>query len=76
LTELPFSIDRDIVISAPRETVFRYFTDSERWARWWGEGSHVDPHPGGEILICYPGGRVGARGTVVEIVATERFVFT
>ena len=40
---LPHSLDRTIVIRARRETVFRYFTDSLRWAKWWGAGSMIDP---------------------------------
>jgi len=75
MTELPFHVDREIVICATRATVFRYFTDSERFAAWWGAGSRIDPRPGGEICIRYPGDAV-ARGTVVEIVAGERIVFT
>jgi uncharacterized protein YndB with AHSA1/START domain len=76
MNDLPFSIDRSIVIAADRDTVFRYFTDSERWARWWGEGSRIDPRPGGEVLVCYPGGVATAQGHVVEIVPPERIVFT
>src|SRR5258705_10635808 len=71
----PFSIDRDIVICATRATVFRYFTDPERWAQWWGKGSRIDPRPGGEVLIQYPTGD-RAQGSVVEIDAPNRFVFT
>ena len=33
LGKLEFSIARELVIRAPRATVFRYFTDPERWAR-------------------------------------------
>jgi uncharacterized protein YndB with AHSA1/START domain len=76
MSNLPFSIDRDIVIAASRETVFRYFTDNERWAKWWGSGSRIDPKPGGAMLICYPGGKLTAQGEVVEITAPERIVFT
>jgi uncharacterized protein YndB with AHSA1/START domain len=72
---MTFPIDRDIVICATRETVFRYFTDPERWARWWGAGSRIDPRPGGEIFIRYPEGST-AQGTVVEIAPPERIVFT
>lgn len=75
MTDLPFSVDREIVICATRATVFRYFTDSERWAAWWGAGSRIDPRPGGEVLIRYPGG-ASAQGTVVEIAPPERIVFT
>jgi uncharacterized protein YndB with AHSA1/START domain len=71
----PFSIDRDVVICATRATVFRYFTDPERWALWWGKGSRIDPRPGGEVFIQYPNGQ-SAQGNVVEIDAPNRFVFT
>lgn len=66
---------REIEICAPRELVFRYFTDSERFARWWGQGSMVDPRPGGTIKICYPGGVV-ATGNFKEIVPPRRAVFS
>jgi len=70
-----FTIDRTISIRAPRELVFRYFTDSERFAAWWGEGSEIDPRPGGRVRIRYPGGVV-ASGEVVEIDPPRRIVFT
>jgi uncharacterized protein YndB with AHSA1/START domain len=66
---------RTIEIAAPRDLVFRYFTDSERFARWWGQGSSVDPHPGGTVRICYPGGQV-ASGHFKEIVEPERVIFS
>jgi uncharacterized protein YndB with AHSA1/START domain len=72
---LPFSLDREVIICAKRDTVFRYFTDSERWARWWGAGSRIDARPGGEMLIVYPGGTT-AQGTVELVEPVERFVFT
>jgi uncharacterized protein YndB with AHSA1/START domain len=74
MTEIP-EIVREVEICAPRETVFRYFCDSERFARWWGEGSKVDPRPGGEVRIRYPDGTV-ASGSFQEIVPPERVVFT
>ena len=70
-----FVIDRTIEIRAPRETVFRYFTDSARFAAWWGDGSAIDPRPGGKVRIRYPNGVV-ASGEVVEIDPPARIVFT
>ena len=49
-------LERSIVIQARPETVFRFFTDSERWAKWWGAGSTIDARPGGKVLILHPGG--------------------
>jgi uncharacterized protein YndB with AHSA1/START domain len=74
MTEIP-DIVRQVEICAPRETVFRYFCDSERFAKWWGEGSKVDPRPGGEVRIRYPDGTV-ASGSFKEIARPERVVFT
>jgi len=73
--DLPHVLTRDIVIRATRETVFRYFTDSRRWASWWGAGSTIDPRPGGAVLIRYPGG-VEAAGEVLELAPPDRLVFT
>src|SRR5215831_1914940 len=71
----PPDVVRTIEIAAPRELVFLYFTDSERFARWWGQGSSVDPRPGGAVRICYPGGQV-ASGHFKEIVEPERVIFS
>ena len=72
---LPHAIDRRILIRARRETVFRYFTDSERWASWWGAGSTIDPRPGGRIFIRHPNA-VEAGGEVIEIDPPRRVVWT
>lgn len=75
LGKLEFSIEREIVIRAPRATVFRFFTDSERWARWWGAGSTIEGRVGGPIKIVYPGGTT-ALGAVLELRGEERIVFS
>lgn len=75
MNELPVSLERTVLIRARRATVFRFFTDSARFASWWGEGSRIEPKPGGEVTIRYPGGVV-ASGSVVELVHNERIVFT
>jgi uncharacterized protein YndB with AHSA1/START domain len=75
MTALPHRLDRTVTIQAPRDTVFRFFTDSARWASWWGAGSTIDARPGGSVLIRMPGG-VDAVGAVVEVVPPKRIVFT
>ena len=72
---LAHSLDRTLVIRAKRETVFRYFTDTARWAAWWGPGSTIDARPGGAMRIRYPDG-TEAVGEVVEVTAPARIVFT
>jgi len=75
MTGLDFVLDRTVTIAARRETVFRYFTDSERFAAWWGKGSRIEPVPGGAVYIRHPNAIV-AGGQVVEIVPGERIVFS
>ena len=75
MKELPFRYQRTILIRARPATVFRYFTDSTRFANWWGPGSTIDPRPGGRVHIVYPGG-VTAGGEMVTIEPERRIVFT
>lgn len=75
MTTLPFCVERDVTIRATPETVFRFFTNSEYWARWWGAGSTIDPRAGGRVLIRFPGDNE-ASGEVLEIEPHERLVFT
>ena len=74
-TDLPHMLERSVLIQADARTVFRFFTDSARWARWWGAGSSIEPRPGGRVLICYPNG-ARASGEVLAIEAPERLVFS
>jgi uncharacterized protein YndB with AHSA1/START domain len=72
---LDFVLDRTVTIAARRETVFRYFTDSERFAAWWGAGSRIEPRAGGAVRIRFPNAIV-AGGEVLEIAPPDRIVFT
>lgn len=75
MTDFPESLERCITIRATRETVFAYFTDSERFARWWGAGSRIEPRAGGAVEIRYPN-EASARGTILEIEPPSRIVFS
>jgi uncharacterized protein YndB with AHSA1/START domain len=75
MSELPYRLDRTVVIQARPETVFSFFTNSDRWAAWWGSGSTIDARPGGRLLIRHPGG-VESSGEVLEVLAPDRIVFT
>ena len=74
-SSLPFQLDRTVFIRATPAVVFRHFTDSARWAKWWGAGSTIDARAGGRVSIVHPGGVVSS-GDVVEVNAPKRFVFT
>lgn len=73
--KLPHRLDRTLVIQAAPETIFSFLTETPKWASWWGAGSSIDPTPGGALTIRYPDG-TEALGTVVEVQAPERIVFT
>jgi uncharacterized protein YndB with AHSA1/START domain len=75
MSKLPYRIERSVLIHAPRENVFRFLTDTPRWAVWWGAGSTIDARPGGSLLIRYPGG-TEVSGEVVEVKPPERLIFT
>jgi len=71
----PHRLDRTLVIAAEPETVFRFFTDSARWATWCGAGSTIDARPGGNVRIRHPNG-VEVLGEVVDVAPPHRLVFT
>jgi uncharacterized protein YndB with AHSA1/START domain len=75
MQELPYQLDRTVVIRATPETVFRFFTDSVRWASWWGAGSTIDAKPGGKVYIRHPEG-TETLGEVLEVRAPEMIAFT
>ena len=75
MSELPFHVERTIVIGAPPEVVFRFFTDRVRFSAWWGAGSEIDCRPGGRVHINQPGGVVST-GKVLEIDPPNRLAFT
>ena len=75
MPELPYRLDRTIVIKARPETVFRFFTDSARWAGWWGAGSTIDARPGGKVYIRHANG-IESLGEVLEVRQPEQISFT
>jgi uncharacterized protein YndB with AHSA1/START domain len=75
MNPLPYRLDRIVMIQAAPDLVFRFFTESDRWARWWGTGSTIDAVPGGRVLIRHANG-VEVSGEVVDVAAPARIVFT
>jgi uncharacterized protein YndB with AHSA1/START domain len=76
-------VDGNVVLTftihARPETVFSFFIDPERFARWWaglgGGKATIDPREGGEVRIDYQNGHVMS-GKVVTIDEPRKFVFT
>jgi uncharacterized protein YndB with AHSA1/START domain len=75
LSTLSHVLNRRVLIRARRDVVFRFFTDSERWAKWWGEGSTIDARPGGKVYVRYPNA-IEAGGEVLEVDPPRSIVFT
>jgi uncharacterized protein YndB with AHSA1/START domain len=62
-------------IAATPETVFAFFVDPAKMARWMGSRIEVDPRPGGTYALdINPQAR--ARGQFTEVVPPSRVVFT
>jgi uncharacterized protein YndB with AHSA1/START domain len=83
------AVDRELVITrifdAPRELVFKAWTEPERFKLWWGPKGFTTPfckidlRLGGVIHFCMrsPDGRdYWCKGVFQEIVEPERIVFT
>lgn len=73
------------VFDAPRELVFKAWTQAEHVKHWWGPKDYtmpyvtLDPRPGGKMHFCMrsPGGEdIWCLGEYREIVAPERIVST
>jgi len=71
----PPTLEREVRIAARPETVFAYFVDPERMARWMGNNVVLDARPGGTLRIDY-NGRDIARGEFIAIDPPWRVVFT
>ena len=83
-------IERALVITrvfnAPRELVFRMWTDPKHMAQWWGPRAHpavsvsLDARPGGRWRHCLRSVETGEElwhhGEFREVVPPERLVFT
>lgn len=72
------------VMDAPREAVFRAWTDEKLLARWWGPKGfttpycRIDPRPGGVFHYCMrspDGNDYWGRGVYKELVEPERIAF-
>lgn len=71
------------VFNAPRELVFKAWTEADRLAKWWGQaGSTIEVHkldlaPGGifHYSLKGPMGEMWGRFVYKEIIAPERLTF-
>jgi uncharacterized protein YndB with AHSA1/START domain len=75
MPDMPYNLERTVLIKAKPELVFRFFTDSARWASWWGAGSTIDARPGGKVYIRHGNG-IESLGEVLEVHEPARIALT
>ncbi len=63
-------------VASPRETVYRYFTDSELLVKWWPEEASVDERADGLYEFAWPSQDVRLLGQYVVTESGHRLVFT
>lgn len=75
----PDIISKDILISAPAETVYRVITEPDQIARWFADAAELDPVPGGEGILTFEDRattqRMAVRLTVQAAEPPRRFAF-
>jgi uncharacterized protein YndB with AHSA1/START domain len=62
-------------IAAPRETVFSFFADPDRWLQWQGVSATIEPRAGGAFRMNVRGDGHAA-GRFLEVRPPSRLVFT
>jgi uncharacterized protein YndB with AHSA1/START domain len=71
-------IVREVFIEASRETIFPFFTDSDKITRWLATTATLDARPGGAWVQTHTDGDTihALEGTFLEVDAPARVVFT
>jgi uncharacterized protein YndB with AHSA1/START domain len=69
------SLEREVTIDAPPETVWEFLVDPEKATRWMGQSARFDARPGGEYRCDVIPGHTAA-GRFVEVEPPHRLVFT
>lgn len=68
------SIEREVLIAAPMETVWSIVTEPEQIARWFADYAEVDLRPGGDLLLRFESG-IDGKGTVEKVERPNLFSF-
>ncbi len=83
-TDVAADLNLSRIVDAPRDLVFKVWTDAEHFAQWFGPRDvalpfcRIDPRPGGALHYCHrlrDGTVVWVKGVYRELVAPERLVF-
>ena len=75
----PDIIEKEIVINAPVETVYRVITEPAQISQWFSDAADLDPAPGGEGTLTFEDRATSQRMTVTLVVQAaeppHRFAF-
>jgi uncharacterized protein YndB with AHSA1/START domain len=69
------TVEQTVRIAASPETVYRFWTEPQRLAQWWGTDAEVEAEPGGLFRVVMESGPV-MRGAFTELDPPHRIVFT
>lgn len=69
------TIKKEIFIECRPETLFSFFTDAEKFARWMGRHVLLDPSIGGKFRIDLNGSDIGM-GEFKELIPNQKVVLT
>ncbi|HTT94372.1 MAG TPA: SRPBCC domain-containing protein [Solirubrobacterales bacterium] len=68
------SIEREVRIDAPVETVWSIVTEPRNITRWFANEAEVDLRPGGDLVFRFDSG-IDGRGTVEKVEPPHLFAF-
>lgn len=68
-------IVKELVIAAPAETIWSYFTEPGKAAQWLGRSAEIDARPGGRVRMDFNGFDV-MRGEMIEVQPYSRLVMS
>ena len=75
----PDKVEKDILINAPAETVYRVITDPDQISQWFADAAELDPVPGGQGRLTFEDRattqRMSVRLTVHAAEPPHRFAF-
>lgn len=75
----PDAIKKDILITAPAETVYRVITEAAQIAQWFADAADLDPVPGGQGSLTFEdratSQRMAVKLTVQAAEPPRRFAF-
>jgi uncharacterized protein YndB with AHSA1/START domain len=67
---IPDTIERDILIEAPLQTVWRVVTEPGQMSNWFSDTAEIDARPGGEGVLSFTERATNQQATVRLLVET------